>query len=184
MHVARLISIVGILSKSVGALASASLLYGFDEATMITLLISSNGGDLYASVSIIDLLRGLACSASTVLIGCASSTSAFVCLAGVMRFGMVHARMMLRQVEVLEMGTSLGLSSSSSHVFRLSNSLMGDLRWLVAQSGIRGSYFSTSEAVRLGFMSQSSSMDQMVKTHMGFILVSGSRRRLHSGGAL
>ena len=67
MHIARVTSIVGNLTKAIGAHTSACLLYR--DLSSVTVLVSSNGGDVYACVALVDLIRGLKESTSTVLMG-------------------------------------------------------------------------------------------------------------------
>ena len=61
---------------------------------------------------------------------------------------MLHARLMLRQVEILSSGTSGDVSSSSCHVLRLSHALLGDLQWILARC--RHCYLSSKEAGSFG----------------------------------
>ncbi len=75
-----------------------------DPKAPITLLISSPGGDIYAGMALIDVMRGLDCPVTTIAAGLVASMAAVILANGDHRMAYPHAQILIHQL----MGSSGG----------------------------------------------------------------------------
>lgn len=113
--------------------------------------INGSGGDTFSGSSVVDCILGDD-RFTTLVLGTSRSVAAIITLAGSIRYGLVHCRLVLHSAEAWSSGTIHLMQRVTKHFSRLTGSLQRSLAFIPHLKASERYYLTANAACNLGML--------------------------------